>query len=132
MQYLIFVEFFKSTNKLSEKGHSLVLLQLLSCFKICTESATIAVLVNHIKIVGTSEGFDESDDVLIGGHQVENFDLVLEALLEFGCLFEHLFWDYFDGDGLVCFDVEGFEYFAECTRSELLLDEVVLDDFAHS
>lgn len=128
----MFVKFFESMNKLGEKGHSLVLLQLPSCFKICTESATIAVLVNHIKIVRTSKGFDESDDVLIGGHQVEDFNLVLEALLEFGRLFEHLFWDYFDGDGLVCFDVEGFEYFAECTRSELLLDEVVLDDFAHS
>ena len=110
---------------------SLLLFESTVEFDFLFESASVTVLIDEVVVVGCLEDFDEADDV--GGvfDLREGLYLVDGELFKFRTGFKFLYFDDFDGHGLVVCLVGVSVDFAELSFAHDIVKNVVLNLFAH-
>jgi hypothetical protein len=124
-------EYFEGFDDLAEEGQcsffgegSFLLHQFI-------ESASVAVFVDEVEVVGSFQHVDVLDDVGAALQSGEDVDFVDSALFQFGDFSEFLGLDHLDGDLLFGDEVDCFVDLRVDSFSQLLLEFVVLDYLAH-
>ena len=95
------------------------------------QSATVAVLIDEVVIIGSLEHIDVFDDKWTRLERGEDIDFVDSAFLEFGDLFELFCLNHLDGHFLLGDQVNRLVNLRIHALSQLLFQLVILDYLAH-
>lgn len=127
MHDVVLVEDLKGIDELLEDQQCLFLGDDAILPEYAFQGATVAVLVNKVKVVGCLEHVDVLDDMLMLLNIGEDVDLIDRALLQLLILFEATHLDHLHCVLLVVVFVDGPEDLAVCALPDDLVKRVVFD-----
>ena len=130
MQYIFIVEFLEGTPKLIENLQGLTLSQFSFRFDVFGQSASTAVLVNKIIVVGSPQHLNKFDDVGMVDLRQDS-DLIIGELTEFWSMLEFLHIHHLDRIELRILLVFCLVDVTVLPLPYLLHQNIVLDNFVH-
>lgn len=130
MQYFLLVEKIEARPQLWEYLQSFLLAESLLRFDIITQSSPIAILINQIVIVGSSEHLNEFDDVGVR-YFCQNIYLVVCEFAEFWGMLEFLHTHDLHCKKLPCFFVFSSIHITILSLPDALHQHIILHNLVH-
>ena len=130
MQDVLIVQFLEGTLQLSEYLECFRLSQFSLLLDVLSKSASVAVFIDQVVVVGCPQHFDELDDVGVADLGEDGY-FVIGELAEFGCMFELLNIHDLDCVVLMGLPVLGPVDVAVLSLPDLLQEHVVFNHLIH-
>ena len=127
---VLIIQFTEGTLQLCKDFHGFFFCQFSFLFDVFSQSTSIAVLIDQVVVVGSSEHFNEFDDVRMVDFG-QDCDLIVGELTQFGCMFKLLNVHNFDCIMLVRLPIVCFIHITILSLPYFLQKDIIFDDFVH-